>query len=80
MKTIGDHIVYQTKVVFYNNERAMQKGITKMQKKNWEVVNVETVTQGFGCLKTGCLGMLFLPLALLGKKSNRYSVMYRRST
>jgi len=69
---------YETKVLFYDNEKAMQKGIAKMQKKGWEVVDTEVVEQGYGCLKTGCFGLLFLPLALLGKKSNRYKVVYRR--
>ena len=69
---------YVTKVVFYNGEKAMQKGMAKMQKKGWEVVDTETVEQGFSCLKTGCLGLIFLPLALLGKKPVRYKVQYRK--
>jgi hypothetical protein len=69
---------YQTKVVFYNSEKAMQKGIAKMQEVGWEVVDTEVIEQGYGCFKTGCLGLLFLPLALLGKKPNRYKVTYRR--
>ena len=67
-----------TKIVFYNGEKAMQRGIRKMQRKGWEVVGTEVIEQGFGCLKTGCLGVIFLPLALLGKKPNRYKVTYRR--
>jgi hypothetical protein len=70
---------YETKVLFYDNEKKMQKGIAKMQKKGWEVVETEVVERGYGCLKTGCFALIFLPLALLGKKPNRFKVTYRRS-
>ncbi|RMF26288.1 MAG: hypothetical protein D6759_19900 [Chloroflexi bacterium] len=71
-------MAYEIRVLFYGSEKAMQKGIAKMQKRGWEVVDTEVVEQGYGCLKTGCLGAIFLPLALLGKKPNRYKVTYRR--
>jgi len=71
--------MYKTQVLFYDNEKAMRKGIAKMQKKGWEVIDTEVVERGYGCFKTGCLGLIFLPLALLGKKPNRYKVTYRRS-
>lgn len=32
---------YETKVLFYDNEKKMQKGITKMQRKGWEVVETD---------------------------------------
>jgi hypothetical protein len=69
---------YETKVVFYKNRRAMQRGIKKMQGRGWEVVDTEVVERGYGCIKTGCLGCLFLPLALLGRKPEEYKVQYRR--
>lgn len=71
---------YQTKIVFYKNEKALHRGIARMQRKGWLVVDTETVQPGYGCAKTGCLGLLFLPLALLGKKPTRYKVTYRRPT
>lgn len=68
----------ETSVVFYDSEKAMRRGIKKMQRQDWEVVSTEAVEQGYGCAKTGCFGCLFLPLALLGKKPNRFKVQYRR--
>lgn len=73
-------MAYLTKVVFYDSEKAMQRGMAKMQRQGWEVLNTEATDEGYGCFKTGCLGLLFLPLALLGKKPKRYKVQYRRAT
>jgi len=70
--------VIETKVVFYGSESAMQRGIASMQRKGWQVADTDTVEQGYGCLKTGILGCLFFPLALLGKKPVRYRVTYRK--
>jgi hypothetical protein len=69
---------YETKIVFYQGERGMQKGIQKMQGQGWEVVSTEAVERGFAFGKTCCLGCLFLPLALLGRKPVQYKVQYRR--
>lgn len=68
----------RTKVETYHSEGAMKRGIKKEQRKGWNVVNTEIVEQGYGCLKTGCLGAIFLPLALLGKKPVTYMVTYNR--
>lgn len=68
----------QTKVVFYRSEKAMQGGIHRMQGQGWQVVNTEVVDQGYAPGKTCCLGCLFLPLALLGKKPKLYKVQYNR--
>lgn len=68
----------QTKVVFYRSEKAMQSGIRHMQEQGWEVVSTEVVDQGYAAGKTCCLGCLFLPLALLGKKPRLYKVQYHR--
>jgi hypothetical protein len=57
----------------------MQKGIKKMENRGWEVVSTETVDRGWNSAKTCCLGILFLPLALLGKKPKMYKVQYRRT-
>lgn len=73
-------MAYRTKIVIYPSEKAMQSGIKKMQRQGWEVVNSEVTNEGYGCLKTALLGCLFLPLALLGKKPNRYKVQFRRDT
>jgi hypothetical protein len=44
-----------------------------------DVLVTETVDHGWSGVKTYCLGILFLPLALLGKKPKMYKVQYRRS-
>ena len=68
----------ETKVVFYNSVKAMQEGINAMQNQGWEVVNTEAVDRGYSMGKTCCLGLLFLPLALLGKNPQMYKVQFRR--
>ena len=67
-----------TKVVFYNNDRSMQKGIAEWQNKGWEVVDTEFIDQGYGCFKTSCLALIFLPLALLGRKPKKIKVIYKK--
>lgn len=69
---------YETKIEFYNSDKAMARGIRKMEKRGWEVVSTEAVEQGYGAFKTCCLGCLFLPLALLGRKPAVYKVQFRR--
>ena len=68
----------KTKVVIYYNDKEMQNGIEREQRSGWEVVDVSHVDQGWGFFKTCCLGCLFLPLALLGKKPVKYQVTFRR--
>lgn len=69
---------YLTRVEFYDSEKAMQHGIATMQRRGWDVVSTEATNEGYGCVKTAVLGCLFLPLALLGKKPQRYKVQYRK--
>lgn len=68
---------YITKVIVYENQLLMQKGNEKLQNAGWEIVNVTATSGGWGCLTTALLGCLFLPLALLGKKPDKYTVTYR---
>ena len=68
----------ETKIVFYGSTGGMQRGIKKMEKKGWEAISTEAVDRGWNGAKACCLGVLFLPLALLGKKSKVYKVQYRR--
>ena len=44
----------------------------------WEIKSKETIQQGWSFGKTCCLGILFLPLALLGKKSNTIQIILER--
>ncbi len=69
---------YISKVFFYTNERKMQRDMNKKQAQGWEVLDTEFIDRGYGCLKTGCLASIFLPLALAGKKSKQIKVTYRK--
>lgn len=69
----------ETKIEIYNNKRAMQKGMKKEQDDGWNVISVQNIQQGYGCIKTGCLGLIFLPLALLGRKPEKYQVTYQKT-
>lgn len=71
-------LVYQTRVVSYVSKRAMKRGVARMTKQGWEVVNTSVESRGYGCVKTVFYGCLFLPLALLGKRPNHYLVNYRK--
>lgn len=67
-----------TKVIFYNNDHSMKKGIVQWQNAGWEVVDTEFIDQGYGCFKTSCLALIFLPLALLGRKPKKIKVVYKK--
>ena len=64
--------------IIYKNDKQLEKGLRQMGKAGWAVVSITPQAQGYGCLKTGCLGLLFLPLALLGKKQSKTIVVYRK--
>lgn len=68
---------YITKVIVYQGESAMSSGNHQMQANGWEIVNVSVTSGGWGCLNTVLLAIIFLPLALLGKNSDNYTVTYR---
>ena len=72
-------IQHETKVEFYKDKKAMQKGIKKEQKRGWTVVSTEAVDEGYSGCKTCLFGCLFLPLALLGKKPQTWKVTYQRA-
>ncbi|HOW90815.1 MAG TPA: hypothetical protein PK883_00750 [Anaerolineaceae bacterium] len=67
-----------TRVEFYNSDRQMQRDIARKQSEGWEVLDTEFIDQGYGCFKTGCLGLIFLPLALVGKKPKKIKVTYQK--
>jgi len=58
--------------------REMAQEIDLLSNQGWEVKSKEVTQQGWDFGKTFCLGYLFLPLALLGKKSNVIQVMMER--
>ena len=68
----------QTKIKVYNSQTAANRGIARNERRGFRVVSVQSVDRGWSLLKTGCLGMIFLPLALLGKKKPVIQVTYQK--
>jgi len=68
----------KTKVVTYKKESVMNFYMGGMQRQGWEVANVQRSGQGYSFVKTAGLGLIFLPLALLGKKKDVFVVTYRK--
>jgi len=56
----------------------MGQEMDKLANTGWEVKSKEVTQQGWDFGKTCCLGALFLPLALLGKKENVIQVIMER--
>jgi predicted amidophosphoribosyltransferase len=68
----------KTKVVTYVNEHSMQRDIQKRELMGWKVVSVQRVPQGYAAGKTCCLAIIFVPLALFGKKKDVFQVTYQQ--
>jgi hypothetical protein len=49
-----------------------------MEVRGFRVISVQTVDRGWSLIKTGCLGLIFLPLALLGKRKPIIQVTFQR--
>lgn len=58
----------------------MESQLNILAKDGWRVKSKETIQRGWDPGKTCCLGCLFFPLALLGKKSNYITVILERET
>ena len=58
----------------------MNSTIQQMATQGWKVHSKETAQQGYSGGKTCCLGVIFLPLALLGKKNSIITVIFERDT
>ncbi len=56
----------------------MAQEIDLLANQGWKVKSKEVTQQGWEFGKTCCLGALFLPLALLGKKLNVIQVIMER--
>ena len=59
-------------------QQKMSEDIERMGNEGWEIQSKEVVQQGFSFGKTCCLGCIFLPLALLGRKDNSIQVIFQR--
>lgn len=62
----------------FKGRKEMAEAIDKLSNQGWELESKETTSQGWGFSKTCCLGCIFWPLALLGKKSNIISIILKR--
>lgn len=56
----------------------MGRSIDSLSNQGWELKSKEVTQQGWDFGKTCCLGIIFFPLALLGKKSNVIQVIMER--
>jgi hypothetical protein len=73
-------IEYKT-LVFEDSESGrayMGNELDLYAKAGWQVKSKETTQQGWDFGKTCCLGIIFLPLALLGKRNNIITVILER--
>jgi len=71
-------IVTETKVMAYDSANIANREIKKWEKANWKMVDLVIQPGSYDAGKTCCLGALFLPLALLGKKQDKCVVTFRR--
>ena len=71
---------YKTLIYRDNNRghQQMAEDIEKFGNEGWEIQSKEVVSQGFSFGKTCCLGCIFFPLALLGRKDNSIQVIIQR--
>lgn len=70
----------ETKVKKYKSAEDMAKDKVKMQREGWTVVEAVSENGRYGCLTTLILGIIFLPIVLVGKKRDSWVVTYSRET
>jgi cell division septation protein DedD len=58
----------------------MQRDIRSRERKGFTVMSVTRNGQGWGVAKTVALGVVFLPLAIFGKKGDIFQVTYQLDT
>ena len=68
-----------TRVEVYSSEYAMSNGIKNLERQGWRVTSTTELKQGWDAGTTCCLGFLFLPLALLGKKDSHFQVTFEKT-
>lgn len=70
------------KTLIFNDTPAgrakMAEQLSTLSKGHWTIQSKEVSQQGYAPGKTCCLGCLFLPLALLGKKEGIITVIMER--
>lgn len=77
---IVERYKFETRVEEYNQRKNFNRHAKKLAKAGWQVHNVEQIKENQGCMKTGCFGLIFLPLALIPllNKNEKLLVTYRR--
>lgn len=68
----------KTRIEYYYSQAAANRAIARKESRGYRVIAVQTVDRGWSLIKTGCLGQIFLPLALLGKKKPVIQVTYQK--
>ncbi len=68
----------KTIIKYYTSQSAANRAISRMEARGFRVISVQTVDRGWSMIKTGCLGLIFLPLALLGKRKPIIQVTFQR--
>lgn len=70
------------KTLIYKDDESgrqqMIEDIERLGNEGWEIQSKEVVSQGFSFGKICCLGCIFIPLALLGRKENSIHVIFQR--
>ena len=68
----------------YHNRKEAERACNSATAHGWtiESFQVHDLRKGWSCWKTCCLGVIFLPLALFGKKpdESEYIVTFTRAT
>lgn len=67
-----------TTIRYFSSQSAANSAIRRMESRGYHVVSVQSVDRGWSLVKTGCLGLIFLPLALLGKRKPLIQVTFQR--
>lgn len=62
----------------YKGREELAAQVDELASEGWELKSKETSAQGWDFGKTACLGCLFWPLALLGRKPNVVEVVMER--
>ncbi len=66
---------------FYDTAQGRKKlasELDRLAEEGWELKSKEVSHQGWSTGSTCCLGCIFLPLALLGKKDNIITIIMER--
>lgn len=53
-----------------SGDKKDKQNLEQLLSEGWKVKTSTNQSQGYGFFKTCCLGIIFLPLALLGKKKD----------